>query len=92
MDCFIFGPCDLSGTIGQLNRIYEEPTLRLIRCAIDILKDAGKSIGVSTASNDINVLKLWHDMGINMISAGTDYLHITYGAKAELDAIRSVQS
>ena len=92
VDCFIFGPCDLSGTIGQLNRIYEEPTLRLIRRAIDILKDAGKSIGVSTASNDINVLKLWHDMGINMISAGTDYLHITYGAKAELDAIRSVQS
>ncbi len=92
VDCFIFGPCDLSGSIGQLNRIYEEPTLRLIRRAIDILQEAGKSIGVSTASNDINVLKLWHEMGINVISAGTDYLHITNGAKAELDAIRSVQS
>lgn len=92
VDCFIFGPCDLSGSIGQLNRVFEEPTMKLIRQAVDILKKAGKSIGVSTGSTDPAVLKLWHDLGLNVISAGGDYNHILQGAKTELAALRAIQS
>lgn len=90
VDCFIFGPCDLSGSIGQLNNVFGDDTQALIRNAIDILHKAGKSIGVSTGSDDPNVIKQWHDLGINFISAGTDYLHILSGARKVFSILSEV--
>lgn len=81
IDCFIFGPCDLSGSLNQLNQVFEPETQMWIKKAIAILKKANKSIGVSTGSDDPEVLKKWRDLGINFLSAGTDYLHIAAGAK-----------
>lgn len=92
VDCFVFGPCDLSGSIGQLNRVFDKDTSDLIDEAVSILKAAGKSIGVSTGSDDPKVLQYWHDKGLNFISAGTDYLHIAAGAKKVLKALRDIQS
>ncbi|MFA6846176.1 MAG: aldolase/citrate lyase family protein [Sphaerochaetaceae bacterium] len=91
IDCFIFGPCDLSGSIGQLNKVFDTDTQDLIKQAVATLKKAHKSVGVSTGSDDPSILKNWHDLGINMISAGTDYLHIVSGARKELAALRAVQ-
>ncbi|MGI6432431.1 MAG: HpcH/HpaI aldolase family protein [Sphaerochaetaceae bacterium] len=81
VDCFIFGPCDLSGSIGELNNVEGKRTQDLLKKAIDILQKANKSIGVSFGSTSADVIKGWHDMGINMVSAGTDYMHIVSGAK-----------
>ncbi len=91
IDCFIFGPCDLSGSINQLNRVFEKDTQDLIKKAIAIAKKAGKSIGVSTGSDDPVVIKAWYDLGINMISAGTDYLHILSGAKKVYSIMNSLE-
>jgi len=91
VDCFIFGPCDLSGSIGELNKVFEPNTSDLIDHAVAILKKAGKSIGISTGSDDPEVLRYWHDKGINFISAGTDYLHIVSGARKVRDILREVQ-
>ncbi len=76
IDGYIFGPCDLSGSIGELGDVFGENTTALIRRAIAVLKAAGKCIGVSTGSDDPKVIEYWHSLGINMISAGsdTDYL------------------
>ena len=52
IDGYFFGPCDLSGSIGELNQVFGEKTQKLIKEAIAILKDAGKPIGVSTGSTD----------------------------------------
>jgi 2-dehydro-3-deoxyglucarate aldolase/4-hydroxy-2-oxoheptanedioate aldolase len=90
VDCFIFGPCDLSGSIGELNKVFEKNTMELMKRAVDILRKAGKSIGVSTGSDDPVVLKQWYDLGINFISAGTDYLHIASGAKKVLQYLRTL--
>lgn len=91
IDCFIFGPCDLSGSINELNQVFEPHTQNLIRQAIEILKKTGKSIGISTGSDDPTVLKAWYDMGINMISAGTDYLHIANTSKKVLVALQELE-
>lgn len=91
IDCFVFGPCDLSGSVGELNRVFEKRTSDLIDEAVAILKDAGKSVGVSTGSDDPEVLQYWHDKGINVISAGTDYLHIAAGAKRVFKNLRRIQ-
>ncbi|HWR12887.1 MAG TPA: aldolase/citrate lyase family protein [Rectinemataceae bacterium] len=91
VDCFIFGPCDLSGSIGELNRVFDPNTSDLIDRAVAILKKAGKSVGVSTGSDDPEVLRYWHDKGINVISAGTDYLHIMSGARKVRGILREIQ-
>lgn len=91
IDCFIFGPCDLSGSIGELNRVFEPHTSILIDRAVAILRGAGKSVGISTGSDDPNVLRYWHEKGINVISAGTDYLHILSGARKVRENLRLIQ-
>jgi 4-hydroxy-2-oxoheptanedioate aldolase len=91
VDCFIFGPCDLSGSIGELNKVFEKNTSDLIDRAIKILKKAGKSIGVSTHSDDRETLRYWHDKGINFISAGADSRHILAGARNVSMILREIQ-
>lgn len=91
VDCFIFGPCDLSGSIGELNRVFEPHTSELMKEAIKIVTGAGKSMGVSTGSDEPEVIQCWHDMGVNVISAGTDYLHVLSGSRKVLSAIRKAQ-
>lgn len=88
IDGYIFGPCDLSGSLGELNHVFEDKTQRVIRRAIDILRDAGKTIGVSTGSTDRAVTEFWHDLGINIISTGTDYDFILRGARDNLATMR----
>lgn len=92
VDCFVFGPCDLSGSINQLNKVFDKDTSDLIDEAVATLKEAGKSVGVSTGSDDPKVLRYWHDKGLNFISAGTDYLHIAAGAKKVLSTLREIQA
>lgn len=91
VDCFIFGPCDLSGSIGELNKTFDPHTSELIDRAVSILMKAGKSVGVSTGSDDPTILQYWHNKGINFISAGTDYLHIMSGARKVRDILRKIQ-
>lgn len=90
IDGYIFGPCDLSGSIGELNRVFEKPTQALIREAIHILKENGKPIGVSTGSTDPAVTGFWHELGINIISTGTDYDYILQGARANLASMKQI--
>lgn len=88
IDGYIFGPCDLSGSLGELNHVFNDRTQKAIRRAISILRDAGKPIGVSTGSVDRAVTEFWHDLGINIISTGTDYDFIMRGARDNLAVMR----
>jgi len=90
IDGFIIGPYDLSGSIGQLGRIMDGETDRLINIAIEKAQKAGKPIGVSTGNNDYETLKHWLDKGINIISTGTEYLGIIQGAKTALNNIKKI--
>lgn len=92
IDCFIFGPCDLSGSIGELNQVFAKNTQDLIKRAVAVLTRAGKSIGVSTGSDDPKIIRHWYDMGINFISAGTDYVHIVNGSRKVLQYMRSLKA
>jgi len=91
VDLFIFGPCDLSGSVGELNQVFGEKTQNLIKRSIEILKKAGKSIGISTGSDDPKVLKAWYDMGINAISAGAEGQYIVNGAKRIFTTLKNLK-
>jgi len=87
VDCFIFGPFDLSGSIGELSKIYEKPTQDLIDTAIGKIKKAGKSIGTSLVTEDPKLIQFWYDKGINVITCGSDTSYIVSGAKKSLQLL-----
>jgi 4-hydroxy-2-oxoheptanedioate aldolase len=91
IDGYIFGPYDLSGSVGELGNITGEKTINLIKKSIEILEPTGKAIGLSTGDTDIRMLKFWNDMGIHMISAGIDYGYILSGSMETLRKLREVQ-
>lgn len=92
IDAYIFGPCDLSGSVGEMNQVFNPKTTQLIDEAIEILKDHKKTIGISTGACDKETIQYWHDKGINMISAGTDYLYVTEMASRTCSLIREIQN
>jgi 2-dehydro-3-deoxyglucarate aldolase/4-hydroxy-2-oxoheptanedioate aldolase len=91
VDCFIFGPCDLSGSIGELFKIYEKPTGDLIDIAIAKIKKAGKSVGISLVTDDPKQIQYWYDKGINVISCGSDTSYIGSGAKKTLQLLKNLE-
>lgn len=92
IDGFIFGPCDLSGSIGELNNVFGERNINLMKEAIAVLKGANKCIGISTGSDDPKVLEFWDKLGINMISAGVDFDYLRRGAVRNRDNLRRIQN
>ncbi len=87
IDGFIFGPCDLSGSIERLNQVFCAENITLIKEAIAILQENRKCIGISTGSSDPETLRFWCDLGINMVSAGVDYGYIVTGAQTVLSSL-----
>ncbi len=92
IDGYIFGPCDLSGSIGELNNVFGKRNVNLMREAVAILKEAHKCIGVSTGSDDPEVLDFWDKLGVNMISSGVDYNYLRRGALRNRANLRSIQN
>ena len=91
-DGYILGPCDLSGSIGILNRIYADENIALVKTAVAKVEAAGSYMGVSLGTTKAEEQKYWMDLGCRMISAGTDYDYAVQGALAnakQLDALRN---
>ncbi len=70
IDGYIFGPYDLSGSINELGNVFGNNTTELIKKTMKTLKENGKYSGVSTGDVSEKVLSHWHNMGVDMISAG----------------------
>ena len=88
IDGFIIGPFDLSGSVGELENVFGEKTQTLIKKAVEIVSGHGKSIGLSTGARDAETITKWHDLGINMISAGADYGMLAAGMKNMLETLK----
>ncbi|WP_180994745.1 aldolase/citrate lyase family protein [Clostridium sp. chh4-2] len=91
IDGYIFGPNDLSGSIGKLGRMYDPECVALIQKAAGILKHHGKNFGVSLGGCEEGALRFWKELGANILSSGTDYRYILNGAKAVYNTIKMVQ-
>lgn len=73
IDGYIWGPCDFSGSIGEMLNVFGENETACIRAVTERLHEAGKYVGLSTGDTDADILQHWHDLGIDMISAGADF-------------------
>ena len=88
IDGFVFGPVDLSGSCNDLLNVFGGETMEQMKKAIAICKKHQKLVGISYGLNSPEVIKNWHDMGIGMISVGSDFGYLYDQAKLTLDIMR----
>lgn len=90
IDGFIFGPCDMAVNCGVGADIFNDKNISVIKKAISVLKENNKYTGVSIGSTDINIQKFWLDLGIDMISSGSDTDFIAKSAAQNADQLSSL--
>ena len=88
VDAFIIGPCDLSCRAGCPGDIYGETVTNLICRASEIVRAAGKRLGLSIGAIQPEKMQHWRDLGLTMISTGNDYTFVLKGAQKNLELLR----
>ena len=81
IDVFLFGPCDLSIQYGEPLRYMEGKTREAMQYATALIRKAGRCVGISMGRNDDEFLQYCVDLGINMISTGSDFDYILWAAQ-----------
>ena len=92
IDGFIFGYCDLSASVGELGRISQPKTYRLIEQASRKLLEKGKSFGFSHSNPPDNMIRFYLENGANIVSAGVDFDYVLRGAVNMRNRVNSVRS
>lgn len=87
LDGFIFGPNDLSGSVGVMLDVYSEKTVSQIKRAVEILKKHGKFFGIACGMDEKTV-EFWSKFDPDMIVAGADW---NFVYKAGCDTFRFLQ-
>lgn len=90
IDGYIFGPFDMSGSIGRLSDVYCEENMSLIRESIKILKANGKYIGMAMDSIDEAEQRKWLDLGADMITSGADFYYIAMQSQKNSQQLRRI--
>ena len=73
IDGYIFGPSDLSGSIGELGNLFGENNLALIQRAMEVLNRENKYTGLATGDVSEETIARWHAIGVDMLAVGADY-------------------
>lgn len=89
VDGFVFGPNDLSGSVGDMLNVFGDATVSAAKRAIEILKKYNKRVGVACGCDEKS-LRFWRDLGVDMIFAGGDWIFIYGMAKKTLDILSSL--
>ena len=89
IDGFIFGPNDLSGSVGDFLNVFGERTEREIARATEIIKRHGKLVGVATGQ-DRATLEYFKRFDFDMIFAGADWTYIYECAERTLGILKDI--
>ena len=87
VDGFIFGPNDLSGSVGDFMNVFGEKTISQIEKAVKILKKHGKYIGLAGGMADSDIKK-WSEFDLDMLFAGADWCFVYNCGKNILETIK----
>lgn len=88
VDAFIIGPADSSGAFGHLTDYRHPDVLSHIREAVAAVKKRGKPVAVSVGNYDYPTARFWMELGVDMISMGTEFGYIMAGCRETLGAMR----
>jgi 2-dehydro-3-deoxyglucarate aldolase/4-hydroxy-2-oxoheptanedioate aldolase len=89
VDGFIFGPNDLSGSLGEFLEVFGDTTMSKIKYDIEMLKKHGKYIGLAGGMGEQDI-KTWSSLGIDMLFAGADWCFIYNQGKATLQTMKEL--
>lgn len=83
IDGFIFGPNDLSASVGEFLNVFGEKTMSEMKRAFDILKKHGKYTGIAGGLSKADI-KAWSELEPDMIFAGADWCFVYEKGKETL--------
>ncbi len=89
IDGFVFGPNDLSGSVGEMMNVFGDATLSQIRRAVEILKKHRKYFGVACGA-DSETLAFWSRLEPDMLFAGADWNYIYSAGRQALANLQHV--
>jgi len=87
VDGFIFGPNDLSGSLGEMLNVFGEKTVSKMKYAIEILKKHGKYVGIAGGSAETDI-ETWSSLGVDMLFAGADWCFVYGQGKITLETMK----
>ncbi len=88
IDGFIFGPNDLSGSLGDFLNVFGEKTLSKIKHTIELLRKHGKYIGLAGGMTDSDI-KNWSELDLDMLFAGADWCFVYSQGKETLERMKN---
>ncbi|MBQ9083697.1 MAG: aldolase [Clostridia bacterium] len=86
LDGFIFGPNDLSGSLGEFLNVFGETTMTAIRRAIEIARRHGKCVGLAGGFDEATI-RTWSELGLDLLFAGADWNFVYSQGKQVLDTL-----
>lgn len=90
VDAYIIGPMDSSGAFGHLTDYCHPDVISQIRTAIQKIRKNGKYVGVSIGGYDENAIRYWAELGINLISVGSECGYILDGCQKSLQNLKQI--
>lgn len=91
LDGLMFGPNDLSGSIGLLGQPTHPDVVKMIDEVTAKVKRTDLTLGVATGyAGDLDSVKVWIDRGVNWFALNSDYGYMQVYAKKTLEEVRSL--
>ena len=90
IDGFILGLADLAGSINKIGDFFGKENLALAKRAIEIAAKYNKIIGTATLATDEATITMLHNMGVKMITCGSDFNYIVNGARKTYETVKKV--
>ena len=87
IDGFIFGPNDLSGSLGEFLNIFGESTFSKIKYATQILKKSGKYVGLAGGMSQHDI-EIWSKLELDLLFAGADWCFVYNQGKKTLETLK----
>ena len=87
VDGFIFGPNDLSASLGDFLNVFEEKTYSKIEYSVDFLKKHNKLVGIAGGMTEKEI-KNWSKLDIDMLFAGADWCFDYNCGKSTLELMK----
>lgn len=88
IDGYIFGPNDLSGSLGCMGEPFADAVTDAMKEAIAILRANGKYIGLAVG-HSAESLAHWSQFDVDMITAGADWNFLYELGKKNLANLRA---
>ena len=87
IDGFIFGPNDLSGSLGEFLNVYGEKTRDAITRALNTVRGHGKYVGLAGGMGEGDILK-WSEYELDMLFAGADWCFVYNQGRSTLETMK----